>query len=468
MSTAHRHEVNGTNLITPPVEGTSRLVQGFEFYRRPLDFLSQCSRRHGHCFTVWPPGFPAPMTILSDPDAVGEIFAADGTDLIESGSIAAPMMEPLIGKHAMLILDGAKHQRHRALTMPFFARGQFARFGDDILRLAADETSRWPEGTRIPLRDGLKKITVRIILRVIFGERSEPVLDSDLMTRFFGRDPSALMFMRWMQMDLGPLSPWGQFLRVRRRFYQAIEDEMKRRQEHSDAAISDVLDAMMSARDEAGQGLAQQEIIDEIFTLILAGNDTTATAIAWAAYHIFTNAGVLTKLRAELDSVRPGEFDAARIIALPYLDATVKEVLRISPIFSIVIRRLTQPTSLGGYQLPAGALVAPCIYLVHHRADLWRNPDRFEPERFVDQRHPADHFFPFGGGIRHCIGSALATYEMKLILTRIVSEFDMSLERGYVPKPRWIGNFLGPIKNLPVVLTRRRASTTVGGAFADP
>lgn len=442
--------------MLPPSSRSSRFVQAIELYRRPLEFLERSARDYGSCFSIRPPGFPAPVTVVSDPDAIKEIFAADGAGLTESGSIAAPMMEPLLGEHSMLILDGAKHRRHRGLVMPFFARAQFAKFGKDILRLIDREIGNWPTAARFPIRPKMQNITLQVILRVIFGDRADSVLDATLVRRFFGRGPSPLIFMHWMQIDLGPLSPWGQFLRLRSEIYRSIRAEVESRRSDPGIAKGDIVAAFLDARDETGCGLEEQEILDEILTLILAGNDTTATALSWAVFHIFSNQEVLGKLRRELTNLCDAdESNANRIVELPYLDATVKEVLRISPIFAIALRRLTQTMPLAGYELPAGTLVAPCIYLVHRQADLWDEPERFKPERFLDARHPSNHFFPFGGGIRHCIGAALATYEMKLVLARVVACTELRLDDNYIPRARWIGNFLGPSKNVPVVCSER-------------
>jgi cytochrome P450 len=441
-----------TPTALPPAVTSSRFTQAVEFYRRPLEFFESCRRIYGDHFSVRLPSFPSPVTFVSDPEAVKAIFAADGTDRLESGSIAAPMMEPVIGKHSMLILDGAKHQRHRALTMPYFARSQFAKFGDDIARLIDQQVEEWPTGVRFPIRPRMQSITLQVILRMIFGERAMLVIEPKLLRKFFGRSPSPLIFLQFLQKDLGPLSPWGRFLRLRSELYRDIAAEIERRIANPSDANGDILASLMNARDDSGQSLERREIIDEIFTLIAAGNDTTATALSWGIFHIFKHASVLSNLREE---VAGEDQTASRIASLPYLDATVKEVLRIAPIFTFVLRRLTQPTRIADYDLPAGTLIAPSIYLIHRRADLWDEPERFKPERFQEDRHPSNHFLPFGGGIRHCIGAALATYEMKLVVARVVTQTELAIDPSYVPRARWIGNFLGPSNNVPVVCTKR-------------
>ena len=186
----------------PPSPKSSRFVQGIEAYRHPLEFLERCARRYGDCFTIRIPGIPAPVTMVSDPEAIKEIYAADGTERLESGSIAAPMMESVIGEHSMLIIDGAKHRRHRGVMMPFFARGQFAKFGETILRLVDRELASWPVATPFPIRPRMQIITLQVILTVLFGaERTSPVLAPDLVRQFFSGRPSPLMFLRWAQVD---------------------------------------------------------------------------------------------------------------------------------------------------------------------------------------------------------------------------------------------------------------------------
>jgi cytochrome P450 len=256
---------------------------------------------------------------------------------------------------------------------------------------------------------------------------------------------------------LGPLTPWRQFVRLRNEIYRAIANEMAQRRIEPVGVRNDVLAALMDARDETGAGLAEQEILDEVLTMVAAGNDTTATALAWAVYYIYGDPKVLGDLRREIEGAGGDGFDQAHIAALPYLDATVKEILRVAPIFPFVLRRLTRSMRLGKTEFTAGTFLAPCIYLVHHRTDLWEEPNRFNPSRFLEVRHPSQHFFPFGGGTRHCIGAALAIYEMKLVLSRVLMRAEFRLEDGYIARARWIANFLGPAKGVPVRFDRRAA-----------
>jgi cytochrome P450 family 110 len=256
--------------------------------------------------------------------------------------------------------------------MPFFMRGQFSKFGDMILKLTDREIEGWQEGARFPIRSKTRNITLQVILNLLFGEeRASSVIPPQVVREFFGRNPSPLVFVRSFQRDLGPLTPWRFFLKLRGEIYRGIANEVAHRRSHPEIIRNDVLAALVDAHDQNGAGLADQEILDELLTMVLAGNDTTATALAWAIYYIYRDGEVLRALR---DEIGGGDLSADRIVTLPYLDATVKEVLRIAPIFTFVMRRLTRSMKLGNFEFAAGTYVAPAIYLVHHRADLWDEP----------------------------------------------------------------------------------------------
>jgi cytochrome P450 len=263
-------------------------VQTWHAYRRPLEYLSECAERYGDYFTLRLVTFPAPITLVSDPDAIKEMYAADGTESLEAGSIAAPIMQNVLGKHSMLIIDGEEHRRHRGLIMPFFMHGQFRKFGDTILKLTDREIDRWQEGARFPIRSKTRNITLQVILNLLFGEeRASSAIPPEVVREFFGLGPSLLLLVRSMQRDLGPLTPWRSFQKMRGAIYRVIASEVAHRRTHPYIIRNDVLAALVDARDENGAGLTEQEILDELLTMVLGGNDTTATALAWAIYYIY-------------------------------------------------------------------------------------------------------------------------------------------------------------------------------------
>jgi cytochrome P450 len=210
---------------------------------------------------------------------------------------------------------------------------------------------------------------------------------------------------------------------------------------------------LIEARDEAGQPMSDAELRDELITLLVAGHETTATSLAWAFHLILQHPAVREKLRAELRQViGSGPVAPQHAAKLEYLDATIKETQRLNPILPLVGRRLHEPMCIGGRDLPAGVVVAPCIYLTHHRPDLWPNPDRFDPDRFLGKRPSPYEFFPFGGGIRHCLGAAFAIYEMKIVLAQVLSRVGLRPAPGHTVRVMRRGITFAPSAGMPVIL----------------
>jgi cytochrome P450 len=232
--------------------------------------------------------------------------------------------------------------------------------------------------------------------------------------------------------------------------------EIARRRVDGTAGRTDILSLLVEARDERGEPMRDEELLDELFTLLMAGHETTATSLAWVFWHLLGHPGVVQKLRGELHAVAGGDGLAPEQVArLEYLDAVIKESARLTPVATAVIRRLLRPARIGGHDLPAGINVSLSIYGIHHRADLWPDPERFDPDRFVGAR-PAPHtYFPFGGGVRRCIGAAFATYEMKVVLAEVLSRVELGVAPGYRMRPVLRTITVAPSRGMPVVVERR-------------
>jgi cytochrome P450 len=215
---------------------------------------------------------------------------------------------------------------------------------------------------------------------------------------------------------------------------------------------------LVDARDEQGNPLTEQELFDEMFTLLMAGNETTATSLAWVFYHVLRHPDVHDTIRAELRGVAgSASLEPEHIGKLHYLDAVIKESARLTPVTTDVCRLLKRPTCIGGLDLPAGVNVSASIYLIHRRPDLWPDPERFKPERFIAARASPYSHFPFGGGERRCIGAAFATYEMKVVLARVLARLDLRLTNGYRMQPVFHTITIAPSEGLPLVVRRRAA-----------
>ena len=228
--------------------------------------------------------------------------------------------------------------------------------------------------------------------------------------------------------------------------------QIARRRQQGGAGREDILSLLVEACDEDGRPMSDEELRDEMMTMLVAGHETTATSLAWTFHCILRRPEVMDKLRAELRAVvGSGPVEPQHIAKLDYLDATIKESQRVYPILPLVGRLLHEPLQIGGQDLPTGVVVAPCIYLTHHNPDIWPDPDTFDPDRFLGKRVSPYDFFPFGGGIRHCIGAAFALYEMKIVLTQVLSR--ASLRAASWRRVRLVrrGITFAPSRGMPVV-----------------
>jgi cytochrome P450 len=309
----------------------------------------------------------------------------------------------------------------------------------------------------------MQTITLDVILRAVFGldegDQLARLRDTFLRAlRMFEGATAAFLAIPAFQYELGGLTPWGRYMRHRRGIDVVLRGELARRRVEGTTGRTDVLSMLLEARDEQGEPMSDDELLDEMFTMLGAGHETTATALSWAFYHLLPRADVLDRLHAERRAVagdRPVEPE--HLPRLEYLDAVIKESARLTPVATQTLRRLKAPMRIGGWDLPAGVTVSANIYGAHHRADLWPDPERFDPDRFVGTRPAPYTFFPFGGGDRRCLGAAFASYEMKVVLARVLSRTTLRLAPGYRMRPMVRAITVGPAGGVPVVLEGRAA-----------
>ncbi|MGL6340476.1 MAG: cytochrome P450, partial [Waterburya sp.] len=266
---------------------------------------------------------------------------------------------------------------------------------------------------------------------------------------------SAFLFFPWLQQDLGAWSPWGNLVHQQKAIDEAIYQEIATRRIEDCSQRQDILSLMISAKDESGVAMKDSELRDELMTLMLAGHETTATAIAWGLYWLHRYPEIKAKLRAEIASLGADPNPMA-IAKLPYLDAVCKETLRIYPVAMLTFpRTVLEPTELMGYKLEVGQVLMGCIYLLHQREDVYPEHQQFKPERFLEREFDPYEFFPFGGGKRRCIGEALAMMELKLVLATIVAEYDLELNsNNEIPARR--GVTLAPKHGVPMIFRGKR------------
>jgi cytochrome P450 family 135 len=400
----------------PATVNTARLI------RRPLESLLGWQRRYGDVFTVRYLIFGTGVYV-ADPAAIRELLTGDQSDL-HAGEANAPI-SPVLGSNSVLVLDGPRHLRQRKLLLPPFQGSAVRAFREVIREVAEEEVAGWKVGAEFRMRDRMRALTFEVICRAVFGvtepERIEglratllPIMDAGGATFFL---PASL------RRDLGPLSPWGRLQRRLRRTDELLYEEIARRRHDEDLEErTDVLSLLLRARDEDGEPMTDAELRDELMTMLAAGHETTATALAFAFDLLLRHPEVLARLQDELADGADDD----------YLNAVVTESLRLRPVIDAAERTLTKPRVIGGYELPAGIRVYPAIVLVQRREDLYPQADQFRPERFLDEGAESYAWIPFGGGIRRCIGAALAQAEMAEVIRIVLSRVELRTLR---PEP---------------------------------
>ena len=449
-----------TPTALPPGPRTPGWWQSLRFALWPYASVAMGARRWGERYTVPAFGQPGKMVIFTDPEGIKDIFTADGDDL-RAGEAAAPILGPILGAHSILLLDGERHHRERRLMSPPFHGERMHVYGRLMREIADRVIDRWPLGRPFPIHHEMQAITLDVILRAVFGvdEGATFTRVREHVERFVAQanGPSApFIALKPFQIDLGRWTPWGRFVRNRDAIRAILLEEIARRRAEGTAGRSDILSLLVDARDEAGAPMSDAELLDEMFTLLMAGQETTATSLAWVFYHLLRHPGALANLRAELARVvGSGPVEALHLPQLEYLDAVTKESARLPPVATNVMRRLHAPARIGGLDLPAGVSVSASIYATHHRPDLWPDPESFLPERFLGTRPSPNTFFPFGGGVRRCLGAAFATYELKMVLAEVLSRVDLRIAPGYRMRPVLRAITVAPSRGVPVVMERR-------------
>lgn len=433
----------------PPGPRLPSLFQSFKWTFAPLPFMRDCADRYGDTFTVRLLGLP-PMVFFTDPGAVRQIFTGD-PERFRSGR-AFTAFEPFFGPNSLLLLDGARHRRERRLLLPPFHGQRMRLYGGMMCEIADRSIDTWPVDTSFPVYARLQDITLEVMLRVVFG-----VTDESRLVRLRAAIVETLGLFD-VGNPLRPIKAWWRFGRVRHRIDELLHDEVRRRRAAGSEDRNDIMSMLLAARDEDGVPMSDEEVRDEMFTMLVAGHETTATLLAWVLHRLTEHPDVQAAARAEVASVvgsgpRLPSPSAEQIGRLGYLDAVIKETTRLHPVVPIVVRQLETDHAVGAVTLPAGCVAAPCIYLVHRRPDLWPEPEVFDPRRFVERRTDPYTFFPFGGGVRHCLGAAFATWEAKIVLARVLSRMSLRPDPGHSVRVVRRGLALGPSSGLPVIGT---------------
>jgi cytochrome P450 len=396
---------------------TPAAVQMGEWIMRPVPFIERCRARYGDFFTV---RFVMGNVVwICDPDVIKRVFTGD-PDVLHAGEGNAAPLEPIMGRNSVLLLDEPEHMRQRKLMLPSFHGERMQRYGELMREITDRDVDGWPIGTSFPLRIRTQAITLEVIMRAVFGvddaERLARLRDALSPLLDMGTNQLAMVSIAFpiMRRTLGK-RVWDKFMRLRAEADELIYDEIHRRREDpSTPDRDDVLSVLLQARDDDGNPMTDAELRDQLITLLVAGHETTATSISWAFDLLLHHPDKLARLREEIAS--GGD---------EYLEAVIKETLRIRPVVPGVVRKLTEPLELRGYEIPAGTRVAPNIYLTHMNPAVYPEPKRFLPERFLENGADTYSWIPFGGGIRRCLGASFAMYEMKVVIPAILRRVEI-------------------------------------------
>ena len=437
------------------------LLRRLKFVFRPLEYIEDFAQIYGDTFTLKSPKGNYAV-YFSHPQALEQIFTADSTNLGTGGGNIG--LEFLLGQNSLLALSGERHQRQRQLLAPPFHGEKMRIYGETIQEITHQVCDSWLQNKAFNIRDTMQEIALRVILRVVFGfdegsrlQELQKLLSSVL--EFLGSPlMSAGFFFSFLQKDLGAWSPWGRMMLQIQKIDELIYAHIKERKAESDQPESyqnrrDILSLMMSARYDDGQPMSDVELRDELMTLLVAGHETTASALVWALYWIDRLPQVREKLQKELQSL-DGNTEPTTIAKLPYLTAVSQESLRMYPIVANAFARFaTSPMEIMGYQLPKGTMIIPSIYMAHHRQEVYPQPKQFKPERFLERQFSPYEFLPFGGGSRRCLGMAFAQYEMKIVLATILSKFQVSMVNKRPVRPVRRGLTLAAPAGMKVIAT---------------
>jgi cytochrome P450 family 135 len=393
----------------PPLLG---VVQAGLIWLDPIRFVNTCHRRYGDLFTVRIPGIGT-LVFLADPDDIRKVTRGDPA-IFHAGEAAFPLAQ-VVGKNSLLMLDEDRHRRSRGMMLPAFHGDSVRRQVAEMITITAEEVARWPVGEQFPLFPRMQRLTLEIILRTVIGvhdERRLAALRAALPPMLEIGSPVELIPPPEVLLRFGM---WRRRAERRAAALALLTDEVTRcRADPQLEKRTDALAMLVRSVDGTQVQMPDDELVDQLVTLLLAGHDTTATALSWAFERLTRHPQLLARTA---HAAADGD-DA-------WLDAVCKESLRVRPVVFEFGRKLTAALELGGYRIPAGVILAPSINLVHHSSRHYQDPDEFQPQRFLDQRPDPAIWLPFGGGVRRCLGATFALVEMRTVLREVLRRVEL-------------------------------------------
>ncbi len=423
-----------THSIIPRVSKAPSFFQTIQWIRDPTGFMERAAKCHGDIFAtkINLNRDDSVFVIVSNPQVLQQIFTKDGHEFSTPSKFNQPL-SMLLGDTSIVMLEGDAHKKRRKLLIPPFHGERMKAYGELIIKLTKQVFDAIPQNSNFIAHSKMQSISLQVIIQAVFGfyegKRYQEIkqLLITWLDIFSSPLTNSVIFFSFLQWDLGDWSPWGKFIKLRQQIDKLLYTEISDRRTYPDSSRTDILSLLMSAKDETGNYLSDQELRDELLTLLFAGHETTATAMTWSLYWTHYLPKVREKLLQELSGLHSNA-SPVDIAKLPYLTAVCQESLRIYPVSMLTVaRKVEKPVELMGYHLEVGSTIFGCIYLTHQREDIYPDHEQFKPERFLEKKFNSYEFFPFGGGARRCIGAAFSEFEMKLVLATIMSNYKLNL-----------------------------------------
>lgn len=431
-----------------PPGPSGRWTTTLSVMRRPHPWYREMESTWGKTFSL--KAANGDVVVTGDPELVRQFFAASEE---EAAPFALKAVVPALGERSVLTTTGDVHRRSRRLLMPAFSGDRMRSLGRRMRGITHEHATKWPQRGAFPVHEGMLDISLQIIVETIFGARTAAEVGRASVQTSKATEAlhPLVLFSPLFQFGFLGLTPWDRFLKAREEFYGMLTEiiEERRAGERGD----DVLSTMLDARDEDGSSMDDSELLQQLLALLAAGHETTSIAMSWAIYWLHRTPDALARLREELDGA--GDVLEEDLSKLPWLSAVIRETLRMWPIVPDVLRTLKTPYTLGEWQLPAGHGMAAASAMTHYDPTLYPEPDVFRPERFLDWQPRPWEWYPFGGGIRRCIGAPFATFEMAQVLGVLLATVDFSLvsEAEVLPVRRNVT--LAPRGGVPVTCRLR-------------
>ncbi len=401
----------------PPGPRRPALAQTLQWVSDPERFMRTCRERYGSTFSARL-GPSADVVFLCEPEDVKTVF--HGTPEETNMGDINGLFRRVLGTNSLLVIDGQEHLRQRRLLLAPFHGERIAEHYGAMLEAAVEDVAGWPVREPLALQPHMQAMTLNVILAAVFGLGPGARRDRFrvLLARLLELNTTLATTLPQLRIELRGRTPWGKLMRCTAEVDELLYDEIARRRAASDRP-GDVLSLLLDAQDADGDdAMTDRELRDQLLTMLVAGHETTATALAWAFERLLRNPAALVRVTAELAQG-----------STTYLDATIKEVLRLRPVVPITARKVTVPFEVGGRTYEPGTVLMPCIFMLHRHPGIYDRPEEFLPERFIGQSPPPYAWIPFGGGVRRCIGSGFALAEMRAVMQTVLTRVELRAER---------------------------------------